>query len=256
MPRALRSLPVACLCALALAACDEAPGAPDPFGDPPSIAAFALLPESVEALGTDATVTIEPTLAVTVAGGTGEVTLRALVRDVDGVDLLAEVEQSVASGARAELRPQFTVPRGAVGGYEVTVTAEDATGRAGDRASGVLTFTSPSLGPPEVTRALAEPETVPRPATGSTTVDLVADVADPDGLANLAYVELRALDGSVFGRFADDGRNGDAESGDGRYFVSLRIGSGVPVGEIAFDVVAVDRAGRESAPVPVRFTVS
>lgn len=260
MPRALRSALAACLCALALVACDDTPGAPDPFGDPPSITAFSVLPETVEALGDDPTVAIEPTLAVTVSGGAGDVTLRALVRDADGDALVAEVEETVGAGGRVELRPQFTVPRGAVGAYEITVTTEDASGRVGDRASGVLTFTSPSLGAPEVAETLAEPASVARPTNGAVTVTLLADVADPDGLANLAYVELRAASGEVFARMSDNGGgdngSGDAEAGDGRYTARLRVSSAIPPGEYRYNVVAVDRAGRESAPTPISFTVN
>ena len=260
MPRALRSAFVACLCALVLAACDDTPGAPDPFGDPPSITAFSVLPETVEALGTDPAVTIEPTLAVTVMGGSGAVTLRALVRGVDGDGLVAEVEETATSDGRVELRPAFTVPRGAVGAYEITVTAEDASGRIGDRASGVLTFTSPSLGAPEVTETLAEPATIARPASGAVVVTLLADTADPDGEANVAYVELREEGGGVFARMSDDGTgasgSGDAQAGDGRYTVRLRVSAAIPTGEYRYNVVAVDRTGLESVPTPPSFTVN
>ena len=258
MPRVFRSvflLASALVLAPILGGCDETPGPSDPFGSPPSITAFSLTPDEVETASTDPTVEVTPVLRVTVAGGSGEVTVRAFVRDVDGEALLAEVEASGGPGV-FELRPTLSLPRGAIGDYEILVTTEDASGRIGDRASGVLAFRSTSLGAPVVTATSSDPATVSRPASGSAIVVLSADVADPDGVENIARVELRdpVSNGVVF-RFADEGENGDAQAGDGRYTLRLAIASSTGTGTYRFGVVATDRTGRESASSEVSFTV-
>ncbi|MEM6327634.1 MAG: hypothetical protein AAF791_10995 [Bacteroidota bacterium] len=255
MSRVLRFSAACALVALAplLAGCDETPGVPDPFGTPPAISGIDLTPAEVDDTSGNATVALAPVLTLDVTGGDGDITVRAFVRGLDGGALVAEAEQTGGAGG-FELRPSFEVPRGAIGRYEITVTTEDASGRVGDRASAVLVFTSPSLGGPTITSTSASPSPVPRPASGSQTVTLSADVDDPDGPANVAYVELRQGGETLF-RFRDDGTGGDGTPGDGRFALSLAIGSTTPTGTFVFDAVAVDRHGISSVPVEVTFTV-
>ena len=81
---------------------------------------------------------------------------------------------------------------------------------------------------------------------------IVATVSDPDGLANIARVEVRVNGGSPF-LLCDDGgqgacngsASGDDESGDGLYTVTFGFGSG-NTGTFSMEFVAVDRAGLES----------
>ncbi len=253
MTRALRSV-FFVLLAFAVAACDDAPGATDPFGSPPGISAFSFTPEAFEDVSGNALVTVEPAISVAVTGGTGEILIRAFVRDLEGDDLLAEVEASGGPG-RYALSPRFDLPRGAVGDYEITVTTEDASGVPGDRASGVFAFSSASLGAPSLSAVQASPSTVQRPASGRQTITITADVTDPDGLANIARVELRGDIVDVPFRFVDDGQTGDATAGDGRFTLGLSIGSGFPTGAFTLQLVAVDRTGLESSPAEVTFTV-
>ena len=254
MLRVFRSASFAAL-VLAAAACDDAPGARDPFGSPPVVSAFSFTPEAFEDVSGNATITVEPTISVSVAGGSGDITVRAFVRDLDGDELVGEADASGGPG-RYDLRPTLTLPRGAVGDYEITVTTEDASGVPGDRASGVFTFSSASLGGPSVAATQASPATVQRPASGTQVVTLTANASDPDGPANLARVELRdPASGDVLFRFADDGQGGDATAADGQYTLRLAIRSGSPTGVYAFQAVAVDRTGRESVPADVSFTV-
>lgn len=243
-----------CAFALSLAACDETPGASDPFGTPPSIATVTLTPEELDDTSGNATVSLAPTIQVAVVGGDGDVTVRAFLRALDGETLLAEAEASGEAGV-FELTPSAEIPRGAIGRYPITVTTEDASGRIGDRATAVLVFTSEALGGPRVTATSSSPRPISRPSSGSATVVLSADVDDPDGAANVAYAELRQQDGETLFRFRDDGEDNDAEAGDGRHTLALAINSGTPVGTYAFDVVAVDRTGLESPPTEITFTV-
>lgn len=253
MPRVPRSLLLLVALAPLLWGCDETPGVPDPFGSPPSITSFSLTPEEVDDGSTGQSVTLAPTLTVDVSGGEGQVTVRAFIRALDGETLLAEGEASGGAG-RFQLTPSFEIPRGAVGRYPITITTEDASGRIGDRATAVLVFRSQSLGGPTVTSTSSTPDPVARPSSGSATVTLVADVSDPDGTANIAYVELRQDEEALF-RFNDDGTGGDGTPGDGRYAVALAINSGTQPGTYGFDVVAVDRHGLESVATEITFTV-
>lgn len=254
MPRVPRSLLLACVLAPLVWGCDETPGVPDPFGSPPTIAAFSLTPEEVNDTSTGQTVTLEPVLTVDVTGGEGQVTVRAFIRDLLGDDLIAEAEASGGAG-RFELRPSFEIPRGAVGRYPITITTEDASGRIGDRATAVLVFLSEALGGPTVTATSSSPSPVARPTSGSRTVTLMADIQDPDGIPNVAYVELRQRTGDVLFRFNDDGTGGDGTAGDGRFALALAINSATPTGTYAFDVVATDRHGLASIPTEITFTV-
>ena len=255
MPSAFRSSLLAALVYLPLlAGCDDTPGVSDPFGTPPTIASFDLTPDEIIDTSGSETVTLAPVLSLTLRDGEAPVTVRALIRDLDGGDLLAELEET-ATGGTIDLRPTFDVPRGAIGRYPVTVTTEDASGRIGDRATAVIVFSSESRGGPTVTGTAASPDPIPRPASGSATVTLVADATDPDGIANLAYLDLRTVDGETLFRMRDDGDGVDGTAGDGRYALGLSINSGTPTGTFLFNVVAVDRTGVESTPAEITFTV-
>ncbi|MEM1056084.1 MAG: hypothetical protein AAGI52_11195 [Bacteroidota bacterium] len=255
MPFVFRSVFLVCVLAPLLASCDDTPGVADPFGSPPAIATFTLTPEEVDDTSTGTTVDLAPVLTVDVTGGEGEVSVRAFIRDLDGGELLAEAEQTGPAG-RFQLSPALQIPRGAVGRYPVTITTEDASGRIGDRASAVLVFRSEALGGPTVTATSSSPSPVPRPASGSQTVTLLADVDDPDGIANIAYVELRDIvTGETLFRFRDDGTGSDDAPDDGRFTLALAINSTTPIGTFGFDVVAVDRVGLASVPTEITFTV-
>ena len=245
---------------VALAGCDDTPGVTDPFGAPPAVASFSLTPDSFTASGTDATVDVPLSIRVGLVGGEGQVTVRALVRDLDGDEVVAEesVTQAAASPGEAVLTPTLTLPRGAIGDYEVTLTTEDASGRAGDRASALFRFSADSLGPPVVASTNADPMVITRPSSGSATLTLSAAVTDPDGLPNVARVELRepaSVGGTTLFRLRDDGTGGDATADDGTYAVRLALSGAVEPGEYGFEIVATDRFGDESAPTAVTFTV-
>lgn len=251
MPLALRLAPVCAAGALlAAAGCDDAPGPRDPFGAPPVVASFQVTPDAVSVDTAAPTVEVPIDVRVGVAGGEGEVTVRVLVQSVDGDAVIAEGE-SAGTDALRSIPLTLALPRGAVGNYEVTATTEDATGRAGDRATGVFAFETPALGPPVVAATASDPA----PVADGATVTLTAAVGDPDGVENVAYVELRQLDGALLFRLRDDGAGGDAAADDGTYTVRLRVPAGLAPGTYALDVVATDRTGQESAPAEVTFTV-
>lgn len=84
-------------------------------------------------------------------------------------------------------------------------------------------------------------------ADGATSLAVRAQLADPQGLADIARV---TLDARPLGRgmvaLADDGRSSDGRAGDGSYGASLTVAPGTPAGEYALAVHAEDRAGNRS----------
>ena len=248
-------LSAALVAALAFAACDAAPGLPDEVRRP-SVAAFTLTPET-DSLRTDAATAVVPLVLDVTLVGDGAIGVRALVRYAETDTLVADTLVRAAPGpVRIEL--PVTLPRGATGDYAVTLTTEGADGRTGDGASAVFRFRAASLGPPVVTD-VETAATVTRP-TGNraTPFPVVAVVADPDGLANVAAVLLTDPSGAVLGQLfdeGDEGRSDDAVADDGRYSAALQIPRDAEVGVYEFAVVAVDRAGGQSAPAPFTFEV-
>ena len=250
MPVALR--PAVVLVALALGACDAAPGFASEVR-PPTLAEVTVTPTAA-ALDTDAPTATVPLAVAGVLDAEGPVEVRVFVRYAETDTLVTEAAAAVGPGAFRVEAP-FSVARGAVGDYSVRVSTEGADGRAGDQASALVRFSSQNLGAPSVT--VNRPAAVSRPS-GSTVVrvPIVATVTDPDGRANVAVVEVRIPEGGgALGRLFDDGENQDADADDGRYSAAVEVGSDFEPGTYALEVVAVDRAGAESAPAPYTFTV-
>ena len=249
MPRSPRTAfaAAAVLLALALAACDDAPGLAEP-APLPRLSGLEVAPTAFTFDSDAATAEVPLVIRATVDA---PATVRALVRYAETDTLVADVEAEVGPGI-VELRPALLLPRGATGDYQVTVVTESADGRAGDRAEAVFTFEAASLGPPTVT-AVDVPATV---APGGT-LSIVATVTDPDGRENIALVLLQDETGALVAQLFDGGpgRSDDDTAGDGRYSETLRLGEDAPPGPIVLQVVAFDRAGTASAPAPFTVTV-
>ena len=254
MPVALRPVVALLAACAAVAGCDSEPGFAD-LVRPPSLADVSVTPASARLDGAAPTATVP--LAVTgTLDAEGPVGVRVLVRWAETDSLVAQADERVAEPGPFRIEVPLVVPRGAVGDYSVRVATEGADRRPGDGAAAVFRFAATNLGPPAVTVQAAAP--VDRP-TGSQprTVPVLADVTDPDGRANIAAVVLRVPDGGgVVGRLFDGGPPGaDRVAGDGRYSAGILVGSDFEPGTYDLEVVAVDRAGAESAPAPFSFTV-
>lgn len=247
---------------LAFAACDAAPGFADSTARP-VFAEVTITPVDVTLEGS-APVTTIPLAVVGTVEADAPVEVRVLVRYAETDSLVTQAQVTVEPGAFTVDAP-VTLPRGAIGDYSVRVYTEGADGRAGDQASALLRFTAENLGAPSVSVNEPAPVTRPSPqATGAAaTVDvpLLATVTDPDGTVNVRLVYARLADGGgVIGRLFDDGpgANGqgdDEVEGDGVYTAAIPITAGFEPGRYDLEVIAVDRYGAESAPVPFSFTV-
>ena len=251
----------ALLVACGVAACDSAPGLPA-VGVRPAVTAFAVSP-SRDSLATDAPVARVPLTVDATIAGEGTVAVRVLVRYAEAsrassVDsLVADTLVRVDPGALRLTLP-LVLPRGATGDYAVALTTAGADGRTGGGAQGVFRFRAASLGPPVVSGVTA-PASVTRTPPGSAPFLISALVSDPDGLANVATVVLADEAGGILLELFDEGRTGrsrdDAVAGDGRYTVTIAIPPGFEPGPYTLAVVAIDRAGTQSAPAPFTFEV-
>jgi hypothetical protein len=251
---------MACVLPL-LAGCDEAPGPPALVSAPPAVSDLQLTPSTFEYTGTEDTVLVSLQLSAAVDEGDGDVSVQYVVRRQFESGALAEGALVPADGRYAGAT-SFEVARGAVGLFAVTVTASGAGG-VGNEATALLRYTAEDLGPPVVTGASADPNPVGVPGAFTVT----AQVADPDGLANVARVVL-ASGGAEF-ELCDDGDagacgfggtdlaapSGDATAGDGRYSRRFQLPEGTAAGDIGFTVEAFDRAGQASDRVPLIVTV-
>lgn len=234
--------------------CDTAPGPPE-YTARPALTAVSISPTE-DSLATSAAVASVPLVISGDLAGDGSIRVRTLVRYAETDTLVADFSSNAGPG-RFEQQIPLSLPRGATGAYQITVSTEGADGRAGDEASAVFHFKAASLGPPSLTVAAAS--SVTRVAGREVRFPIVATVTDPDGRANIAAVYLQFPDGGGFiGQLFDEGattRSTDQRANDGRYTAELRIGPNFAVGSYTLEVIAVDRAGMESAPVPFTFTV-
>jgi hypothetical protein len=91
---------------------------------------------------------------------------------------------------------------------------------------------------------------------------LTVDVSDPDGLDDISRVFFNSFlpDGSPSSNnpflMRDDGQQGDATAGDGRYSLTIQIDSSAPLGDFVFEFQAEDRAGNLSNKIVHTITVT
>jgi hypothetical protein len=240
----------------ALVGCDTAPG-PQPLeGRPPLVSDFAFSPDSVYF---DDVVASGDSAAVDLA-----LSVRASDPDGGSISRVAYVvrgqfEGTIAQGTLADAGDgQYATTvllrlgRGQRGRYTVLVYAVDSDGLLSNEVRGLFELTGVGLGPPVIDAVDAPAEFDP-PGT----LQLIAEVSDPDGPSDIARVEVvfPAPFNGVF-TLADDGSaaSGDAEAGDGRYTVTFGIDT-APPGPVTVTFRAFDRDGLASADVPFTITI-
>ncbi|QXD14606.1 hypothetical protein GQ464_014390 [Rhodocaloribacter litoris] len=261
----------ACLFGLLLAGCDSVPGPPADTR-PPLLSGFSFSPQRIvleelppgQIEGDLVRVPLE--LGVTARDEDGDLeTVRFLVRPpLSSTEVVAQGEMTAAGDGRYVAGPVLEFSRGEVGVYTVLVFAVDAAGQFSNQARGELVFEA--AGRPPVIEDVEMPERVTRPAPGENplAIPIVAVVSDPDGLENIARVEMQVVPGGAVFRLCDDGgdgacnpgaSSGDAVAGDGRFTITVQLTSDNAPGQTTFRFRAVDRAGLESEPVERTITV-
>ncbi|MBO6575747.1 MAG: hypothetical protein JJ896_12155 [Rhodothermales bacterium] len=256
---------------LLAAGCDTAPGLDDPGALPPEITDLTFSPTVVQIdtlpssarQGDDVVVTLD---------------IAAVVTDPD--DDIAEVgfvlrfpvgsDEPVAAGLLTgaagntwTAQPEVRLPVALTGDYVLVLYASDSRGVLSNEARGTLQLAG-GLEPPVITE-IDMPDRVQRPAAGGAPVPipLVAVVEDPDGLANIARVEVRFDGGSPLLLCDDGGQgacnpgfgSGDATAGDGRFTLTIQINENNSPGERTLTFVATDRSGLMSEPVTRVLTI-
>lgn len=114
--------------------------------------------------------------------------------------------------------------------------------------------------PPQIFN-LQAPQTISRSAQPNL-YTLTVDVSDPDGLDDIARVFFNSFlpngTPSTNNPFLmrDDGQQGDAVAGDGRYSLTIRIDNSAPLGDFVFEFQAEDRAGNLSNKIAHTITVT
>lgn len=230
--------------------CDTAPGASDLISDPPTLSEFTFTPLEFAHTGSGDMAQIPLTLSVRVGNpGGGAVTVQYFVRRQFATETIAEGNLSSSGSGLYTASETISVPRGATGLYVITVTSIGANGAVGNEVTGLLSFESENLGPPEITSVEGPSEFQP---PGLLT--LVAVVTDPDGLDNINTVEVTVPAGGTFDMFDDGVSFGDEVAGDGRYTAAFDVPEATP-GDQVFTFKATDNFGSESEVVPFTVTI-
>lgn len=246
--------------ALALSACDTAPGPDGPRNAAPTVANLAVTPtlafrEDLPASGTAASPAVRVPLSATATVADPENRLDSVLLVVENPALsstgrtlapLVRVPMT-ASGGTYSASANLNLAATAYGGYRVLVVAKDKDGRLGE-AVALLSYGTRGQAP-VVSSAVA--------TVSNRTVTVVATVADPDGLADIVRVEgvpaSNPNGGDTF-VFFDNGQGADQAANDGRYTAQFLV-DGTGAVTLRLLVRALDRLGLKSADVLVEARV-
>lgn len=254
---------------LALTSCDSVPGVTDPTASSPVVSGIQVTPDvlALDQLGGEGeTVTAQITVSADVTDADKDLTAAfVLIRSSSpGQAPLAQEEVPLGNDGRFTLRLDLTVPRASGGQFVVTVFAADAAGNISNTAYGSIRVSGESA-PPEII-AVDMPDQVTRPAVGQPpiSIPILATVSDPDGLENVAFVEV-IVNGAATLRLCDDGgsgtcnngfgSSGDVAAGDGVFTLTIQLDSSNAAGTNSFEFTAVDRTGLRSGAVFRMITV-
>jgi hypothetical protein len=168
---------------------------------------------------------------------------------------LAQAEVPIPSSGRIQTVLDLTVSRAEAGRFTVSVFASDVRGQLSNVAYHVIDV-SASSEPPVIVDVIM-PERVTRPAVGDTLeVSMVVEAFDPDGLDNIAFVQV-VVNGGTTLLLCDDGGRGvcnpgftegseDEIEGDGLFTLTIILLSTNAPGTNTFEFSIVDRSGLRS----------
>ncbi len=245
-----------------LAGCDSAPG-PDPL-DPsaPRIENIEVTPDVLaldQIAGEGDTVTAPITVSADVSDEDDDLTtFFVVVRSaLAGQTPLAQAELPIAGSGRMQAVLDLTISRAESGRFTVSVFASDTRGNLSNVAYHVIDVSATSE-PPEIVEVRL-PDRVTRPAAGEPPVSiaLIVEATDPDGLDNIAFVQV-IVNGGTSLRLCDDGgqgvcnagfgaSSGDEQAGDGDFTLTIQLDSNNAAGTNTFEFSVVDRSGLRSA---------
>jgi len=247
---------------LILSGCDSAPG-PDPVDDAsPRVENIQVTPDvlALDQMGGGGdTVTATITVSADVSDDDDDLaTFFVVVRSaLAGQEPLAQTELPIAGSGPMQATIDLTVSRAESGRFTVSVFASDTRGHLSNVAYHVIDVSATSE-PPEINQIIM-PDRVTRPAAGEPPVSiaLVVEASDPDGLDNIAFVQV-IVNGGTSLRLCDDGgqgvcnagfgaTSGDLQAGDGQFTLTIQLDSSNAAGTNTFEFSVVDRSGLRSA---------
>jgi hypothetical protein len=254
-----------------LAGCDTAPLATEGQMRPPRVSELAFSPGLIEIdglppsarEGESVRVSISVSAAASDPDGDLDAVSFVIQAPVASSEPVAAGVLSASGGGRYATEAEVLFPAALTGEYVLIVYAADDQGLLGNEVRGVIELTA--SGNPPVIDSVDMPDRVQRPAAGQPAVPIamVAAVSDPDGLANVARVEVRVNGGSPL-LLCDDGgqgacnagfASGDVTAGDGLFTLTIQVDSSNSPGQSTLEFVAVDRSGLSSDPVTRVLTI-
>lgn len=265
------SLFLAALVGLVAVGCDSAPGVEDPFAQPPVVSELDYTPRAVQVdnvppgavSGDNVLVTMDISARAVDADGDLDRVSFVIQSPVGATEPIAEGDLELGAGGRYAVRAEVAFPKALTGPYVLIVYAADERGYLGNELRGTIELTA--TGNPPVIDEIIAPDRVQRPAAGApaATVQLIALVSDPDGLANVARVEVRFDGGSPL-LLCDDGgqsqcnpgfASGDSTAGDGQFTLTIQVNASNTPGPRTLEFIATDRSGLQSEPVTRVLTI-
>ncbi len=242
----------ACLALALLSGCDSATD-PQPLGGrPPDLSDFAFSPDSVffdDAIVSGDSAGIDLSISVLATDPDGEIYRVQFSVDGQFEGTIASGMLTLAEGGRYEATTSLLLGRGQRGLYSVLVYAVDDDGLLSNQVRGQFELAGMGLGPP-VVDAIDAPMEFRPPGT----LVLIAVVSDPDGLSDIARVEVDGSGGGTFELFDDGQSSGDETADDGRYTATFDVPEATP-GSQTFVFRAFDRDGLVSEDVPFTITI-
>ena len=256
---------------LAVIGCDNAPGVQDPLAAPPVVSDLDYTPRAVQVdnlpasaiSGDNVLVTIDISARAVDADGDVDRVAFVIQSPVGATEPIAEGELLAGAGSRFSTRAEVTFPKALTGPYVLIVYASDKRGYLGNELRGTIELTA--TGNPPVIEEIIAPDRIQRPAVGepAATMQLIAVVSDPDGLANVARVEVRFDGGSPLLLCDDGGQSqcnpgfgsADATAGDGRFTLTLQVNENNTPGPRTLEFIATDRSGLQSEAVTRVLTI-
>ncbi len=265
------SLLLAALLGVAAMGCDSAPGVQDPLAVPPVVSDLDYTPRLVQVdnvpsgaiSGDNVLVTMDISARAEDADGDVDRVSFVIQSPVGATEPIAQGDLVAGAGGRFAVRAEVAFPKALTGPYVLIVYASDQRGHLGNELRGTIELTA--TGNPPVIDEIIAPDRIQRPAAGepAATLQLIAVVSDPDGLANVARVEVRFDGGSPL-LLCDDGgqsqcnpgfASGDAAAGDGRFTLTIQVNENNTPGPRTLEFIATDRSGLQSEPVTRVLTI-
>ncbi len=245
-----------------ITACDSAPGTSPLDAVAPVVEDIQVSPDVLaldQIAGEGDAVTAPITVSANVLDENEDLsTFFVVIRSaLSGQTPLATAEVPIPNSGRVQTVLDLTVSRAESGRFTVSVFASDTRGHLSNVAYHVIDVTASSE--PPVILDVDMPERVSRPAAGEPPISiaLVVRADDPDGLTNIAFVQVIVNGGTTL-RLCDDGgqgvcnagfgvSSGDVVAGDGLYTLTIQLESTNAPGTYTFEYSVVDRSGLRSA---------